>query len=336
MTKKRGFGIGSMYDGIGYGLSRPDIGSVYIEMAEDGTTTLYSGACDMGQGVMTIVAQVAAEVIGIHVDMVRVTSSDTGSTPDAGATSASRTTFVQGAAVQEAAEDLRDQLLQMAADTLHSSKDDLEAHNGEIYRRGKEAPLISVAEVAAKINQQGKRCASWGWHEVTTKDIDPETSQGDAYATHGWATQLAEVEVDTETGRVQVLRIVSATDAGKAINPLAVEGQMQGGAVMGLGYALYEQHILDKGVPQTGSLAFYLLPTSMDVPEVECEIVEVHDPMGPFGAKGIAEPTTIPTAAAILNAIYDAVGVRITETPATPERVYHAIQEAKARGEIVD
>ena len=103
---------------------------------------------------------------------------------------------------------------------------------------------------------------------------------------------------------------------------------------MGLGYALYEQHILDEGIPRTGSLAFYLVPTSMDVPEIECEIVEVYDPKGPFGAKGVAEPATIPTTPAILNAIYDAVGVRITQTPATPERVYYAIQEAKARGEF--
>ncbi|MEE9199520.1 MAG: molybdopterin cofactor-binding domain-containing protein, partial [Dehalococcoidia bacterium] len=302
MTKKRGFGIGSIYYGIGYGFSRADISSVYIEMAEDGTTTAYSGTCDMGQGVMTIVAQVAAEVIGIHADMVRVASADTSSTPDAGATSASRSTFVQSVAVQEAAEDLRDQLLKMAADILHSSKEELEAHNGEIYRMGKKAPLISVAEVAAEIHRQGKRCASWGWHENATQDVDPETSQGDAWATYGWATQLVEVEVDTETGHVQVTKIVSATDAGKALNPLAVEGQMQGGATMGLGYALYEQHILDQGIPQTGSLAFYLVPSSMDVPEIECEIVEVHDPKGPLGAKGIAEPAMIPTPAAILNA----------------------------------
>jgi CO/xanthine dehydrogenase Mo-binding subunit len=147
---------------------------------------------------------------------------------------------------------------------------------------------------------------------------------------------LAEVEVDTETGHVKVLKIVSATDAGKAINPVAVEGQIQGGAAMGVGYALYEQHILEQGVPRTDSMAFYLVPTSMDVPEIQCEIVEVYDPKGPFGAKGIAEPATVPTTPAILNAIYDAIGIRITDTPATPERVFQAIQEARARGEFED
>ncbi len=334
--KKRGFGVGSMYYGIGYGFSRADIGSALIEMAEDGTTTVYSGACDMGQGVMTIVAQVAAEEIGINPDTIRVVAADTSSTPDAGPTSGSRATFVQGVAVQKAAKDLRDQLLPMAAEMLQCRKEELEANRGQIYKVGSDTPLISVAKVASEIHRLGRRCASSGWHDITTKDVDPETSQGDAYATYGWATQLVEVEVDTETGRVEVLRIVSATDAGKAINPIAVEGQIQGGAAMGLGYALYEQHILENGIPRTGSLAFYLVPTSMDVPEIECEIVEVADPKGPFGAKGIAEPATIPTTPAILNAIYDAVGVRITETPATPERVYFAIQEAKARGEFVE
>ena len=186
------------------------------------------------------------------------------------------------------------------------------------------------------MHRLGRRTSTTGWHDITTRDVDPYTSQGDAYATYGWATQLAEVEVDTETGHVKVLRLVSATDAGKAINPAGVEGQIQGGAAMGLGYALYEQHILDNGVPRTGSLAFYQVPTSMDVPDVECHIVEVPDPNGPYGAKGVAEPATIPTTPAILNAIYDAVGVRITHTPATPERVHSAIQEARVRGEFAD
>jgi len=334
MAKKRGIGIGAMYYGIGYGFSRADIGSAAIEMAEDGTTTVYSGACDMGQGVAIIIAQVAAEGIGITPEMIRVVAADTASTPDAGPTSGSRATFVQGVAVQKAAQDMREQILQMAAEMLQCPKQELRVRAGQIYRVGAEAPLITVAQVANEIHRRGRRCQSWGWHDNATKDVDPETSQGDAYATYGWATQLAEIEVDTETGQVKILRIVSATDAGKAINPIAVEGQIQGGAAMGMGYALYEEHILEKGITRTTSLAFYLVPTSMDVPEIECEIVEVPDPKGPFGAKGVAEPATIPTTPAILNAIYDAIGVRIAETPATPERIYLAIQEAKARGEF--
>ena len=312
MTKKRGLGVGSMFYGIGYGFNRADIGSAYIEMAEDGTTTVYSGACDMGQGIMTVVAQVAAEVVGADIDTIRVVAADTTSTPDAGPTSGSRATFVQGIAVHEAASDLHDQLMQTAAGMFECEKDELEAHNGDVYLKGANAPIASLAEVAARVHLLGGRCGSWGWHDNSTADVD------------------------TETGHVKVLKIVSATDAGKAINPVAVEGQIQGGAAMGVGYALYEQHILDQGVPRTDSMAFYLVPTSMDVPEIQCEIVEVYDPKGPFGAKGIAEPATVPTTPAILNAIYDAIGIRITDTPATPERVFQAIQEARARGEFED
>ncbi len=336
MTLKRGIGIGSMYYGIGYGFSRPDIGAASIEMAEDGTATVYSGACDMGQGITTVVAQIAADTIGIQMDSIRVVAADTAGTPDSGPTSGSRATFVQGVAVQEAAVEMRDQLLEMAAEMQGCQIEELEMHNGEVFDIRTEMPLASVPQVAAEMHRLGKRTSSSGWQDNFTQDVDPETSQGDAYATYGWSTQLAEVEVDTETGHVQVVKIVSATDAGKAINPAGVEGQIQGGAAMGLGFALYEQHILDEGVPKTNSLAFYLVPTALDVPEIICEIVEVPDPKGPFGAKGVAEPATIPTTPAILNAIYDAVGVRMREVPVTPERLFFAMQEARARGELVD
>ena len=204
MTKKRGLGVGSMFYGIGYGFNRADIGSAYIEMAEDGTPTVYSGACDMGQGIMTVVAQVAAEVVGADIDTIRVVAADTTSTPDAGPTSDSRATFVQGIAVHEASSDLHDQLMQTAAGMFECEKDELEAHNVDVYLKGANAPIASLAEVAARVHLLGGRCGSWDWHDNSTADVDPETSQGDAYASYGWATQLAEVEVDTETGHVKV------------------------------------------------------------------------------------------------------------------------------------
>ena len=237
-------------------------------------------------------------------------AADTGSTPDAGPTSGSRSTFVQGVAVQKAADEMRDLLLDMAAETLDVPSSDLEPRQGQIYRIGESDPLDSVPHIAFEMHRLGRRTSTTGWHDITTKDVDPYTSQGDAYATYGWATQLAEVEVDTETGHVKVLRLVSATDAGKAINPAGVEGQIQGGAAMGLGYALYEQHILDNGVPRTGSLAFYQVPTSMDVPDVECHIVEVPDPNGPTAPRAwpslppspplppSSTPSTMPSASA--------------------------------------
>ncbi len=336
--KRRGLGVGSMFYGIGYGFNRPDIGAAHIEVAEDGSATLYTGVCDLGQGIQTLLAQIVGTELGLGMDDIRVVDADTGSTPDSGPTSGSRATFVQGQAVRNASLDVKERLVSMAAQMLKTASEDMEVSEGFVRSR-RTGEGLAVARVVDEMHKQGKRCIGWGWQDITTKDVDPLTSQGDAYQTFGWATQLAEVEVDTETGFVQVTRLISATDAGKAINPLGVEGQIQGGAAMGLGYALYEQHILEEGNPKTASFAFYLVPTPMDVPEIECLIVEVPDPAGPYGAKGVSEPATIPTTPAILNAIYDAVGIRLTETPATPERIYNLLRakekEDAAAGSVI-
>lgn len=325
--KKRGIGVGSMFYGIGYGFNRPDIGAAHVEIAEDGTATLYTGVCDLGQGIQTLLAQIVGTELGVPISHIRVMNADTGSTPDSGPTSGSRATFVQGQAVRHACLDVKSRLVEIAAGLLKLAPDELEVSDGWVRSARTPDHRVTVVRVVDEMHWQGKRCIGWGWQDITTKDVDPITSQGDAYQTFGWATQLAEVEVDTETGFVQVTRLVSATDAGRAINPLGVEGQIQGGAAMGLGYALYEQHVLEQGCPKTASLAFYLVPTPLDVPEIECLIVEVPDPAGPYGAKGVSEPATIPTTPAILNAIYDAVGVRVTTTPATPERIFELLQQ---------
>jgi CO/xanthine dehydrogenase Mo-binding subunit len=156
--------------------------------------------------------------------------------------------------------------------------------------------------------------------------MDPETGQGKPFSTYVYATQIAEVEVDTETGQVDVLRVVAAHDCGTAINPMLVEGQVQGGVAMGLGFALSEEMVFENGVQANPGLTDYLLPTMSDMPPVDVVIVDNYDPTGPFGAKGVGEPTLVPTAAAVLNAIYDAVGVRLYSLPATPEKVLRALQ----------
>ena len=329
--KKRGIGVGSMFYGIGYGFNRPDIGAAHVEVAEDGTATLFTGVCDLGQGIQTLLAQIVGTELGMPMSALRVVDADTASTPDSGPTSGSRATFVQGQAVRNASLDVKARLVEMAGRLLGVAPDDLDVADGQVRVRTAPERHVSVITVVGEMHKQGKRCIGWGWQDITTKDVDPTTSQGDAYQTFGWATQLAEVEVDTDTGFVQVTRLVSATDAGRAINPMGVEGQVQGGAVMGLGYALYEQHVVDQGRARTGSLAFYLVPTPLDVPEIECLIVEVPDPNGPYGAKGVSEPATIPTTPAILNAIYDAVGVRVRNTPATPERIFDLLREQEAQ-----
>jgi CO/xanthine dehydrogenase Mo-binding subunit len=165
------------------------------------------------------------------------------------------------------------------------------------------------------------------WHDITTQDVDPETAQGDAYSAYAYATQLAEVEVDTETGKVEVLRMISATDVGKAINPLNVEGQIEGGIAMGLGYALTEEIKEEGGYLKTRNLGEYMVPTSMDIPLIETHIIEVPLPSGPYGAKGVGEPALIPTAPAVLNAIANALDIRVAELPANLENLHRLIRE---------
>ena len=162
--------------------------------------------------------------------------------------------------------------------------------------------------------------------------LEPETGQGKPFATYVYATQIAEVDVDDETGEVEVLRIVASHDCGTPINPMLVEGQVEGGISMGVGFALEEEILFDKfGRQMNPNLTNYIMPTSLDMPKIEVDIVDSYDPTGPFGAKGVGEPTCVSTAAAILNAIHDAVGVRIHSLPATAEKVHAALKAKRVQ-----
>ncbi len=326
--KTRGVGWACNLYGVGFGFSRPDTSAAYIEVGEDGSVTLFTGCADMGQGSGTVLAQIAAEELGVAYAAVRTVSADTGATPDAGPSTASRQTYVSGSAVQRAAADVKASLLEVAAAMTGRAAAELAIREGQVCAREEKAPLVSLAEVASTCHRTGKRFIGVGRADITTRDVDPETGQGDAYASYVYSTQVAEVEVDTETGEVRVLRVVAAHDVGRAINPQAVEGQIEGACSMGLGYALTEEIPLIRGVMQVSTLAEYLIPTALDMPEIVPLIVEVPDPTGPFGAKGAGEPAAIPTAPAVINAIYDAVGVRITELPATPEKILRALKSA--------
>jgi CO/xanthine dehydrogenase Mo-binding subunit len=235
-----------------------------------------------------------------------------------------------GSAVRIAAREVRQQVLDMAARQLEANPDDLVLENRQIYVKGspdKAVPIQRIAAMAAFATGpiQGK-----GAVNIAGLPCDPtyvkEGTVGGTQA-HTYAVQCAEVEVDPETGQVHVSRLVAANDVGKAINPVGVEGQIVGGAAMGIGYALFEEmHYDANGRLLNPNLLDYKMVTSMDTPQLEAEIVEVWDPYGgPHGAKGVGEPPILPTAAAIANAIYDATGVLITELPITPERVRQAL-----------
>jgi len=300
-----------------------------VKVNEDGTATVLTGTVETGQGALTVLAQIAAEELGVSTEDVHVVSGDTDATPmDTGAI-ASRTTYVTGNAVRLAAAEAKAILLDIAARKLGVGAAELETRDRKIHVKGypqRSLPLAAVAyEAQVVAGRPPIGSASWN---PPTVPLDPETSQGKPFSTYVYATQIAEVQVDDETGEVEVMRIVAAHDCGTPINPMLVEGQVEGGIAMGVGFALHEEMLFDSiGSQLNGNLTNYIVPTSLDMPEIEVDIVESYDPTGPFGAKGVGEPTSVPTAAAILNAIHDAVGVRLTTLPATAERVLAAIKE---------
>ncbi len=329
--KRRGRGIACMWYPIGYTVAANPSAAV-VKVNEDGTAVVLTGTVETGQGSLTVLSQIAAEELGVATDDVHVVSADTDATPaDMGAI-ASRTTYVTGNAIRLAAAKAKGILFEVAAPLLGVKPDQLEARDRKIQVKGFPQRNLAIGEVATRaqvvMGQPAIGSASWN---PPTVALDPATGQGKPFSTYVYATQIAEVDVDDETGEVEILRIVAAHDCGTAINPMLVEGQVQGGIAMGIGFALQEEILFDDAGRQLNpNLANYITPTSLDMPEIEVDIVESYDPTGPFGAKGVGEPTSVPTAAAILNAIHDAVGVRITSLPATAEKVFAAIKAQRA------
>jgi len=293
-----------------------------IKVDDYGKVTVITGSSDMGQGSETAIAQIVAEEMGVPVESITVLNTDTDITPwDVGA-HASRTTFIAGNSARLAAADAKRQILEAAAQAYNQKIENLDMRAGQIFVKGEPEEGIPYAKAirAGHFRPDGDVILARGWYEPPTEKQDKEF-RGNISATYGFAAQAAEVEVDTETGEVKVLRIAAAHDVGRAINPMAVEGQIEGGVAMGLGYALSEELVLQEGRLLNPNFADYALPTALDMPPIETIIVETIDPEGPFGAKGMAEPANNPTAPAIANAVYDAVGVRIKDLPITAEKV---------------
>ena len=330
--KRRGRGIACMWYPIGFTVAANPSAAV-VKVNEDGTATLLTGTVETGQGSLTILGQIAAEELGIATDDVHVVSADTDSTPmDTGAI-ASRTTYVTGNAVRLAAGKAKAILFEVAAPMLRVKPDQLEAKDRKIQIKGYPQRYLPIGEVANHAQVvMGESAIGAASYNPPTVALDPETGQGKPFSTYVYATQIAEVDVDDETGEVDIIRIVAAHDCGTAINPMLVEGQIEGGISMGIGFALQEEILFDAAGHQINpNLTNYIMPTSLDMPEIEVNIVKSYDPTGPFGAKGVGEPTAVPTAAAILNAIRNAVGVRITSLPATAEKILAAIKAKRAQ-----
>jgi carbon-monoxide dehydrogenase large subunit len=317
-------------------MSMPQTSSAaFVKLNEDGRIGLLTSAVDVGQGVSTALAQIVAEEIGVALDGVEVAAADTDTTPyDSGAIS-SRQTFHVGIAVQRAAADLKAQVLAAAAAMLEANPADLEIRLGRIAVRGVPGRAVSLADIGAatQIRLGHPILGRGAYRETDIVMPDPNTGQSPRPAPYWkYGAQAVLVDVDLETGRVAVQRVVSAHDCGRAINPPGVEGQIEGGAVMGLGYALMEEMIFEEGRVMNPNFMEYRVPTSADFPDVEPIIVEAPHREGPFGAKGVGEASTIGAAAAVRSAIADAVGVIINDLPITSEKVLDGI-EAQRKAE---
>ncbi|MGZ5564643.1 MAG: xanthine dehydrogenase family protein molybdopterin-binding subunit [Chthoniobacterales bacterium] len=335
-SKKRGIGLACSYRGVSLGAEGVDAAGTIVSVQTDGSVIVSSGITDMGQGAQTQMSQIAAEVLGMSMDRIQFLNTHTSRVPDSGPTVASRGTIMGGSGAMKAAESVRATLLGVAADMLKITPESCEFVDNFLVEKGSGQQLASFTEVAAECFRRGKPMFALGWHKAPPTSWHDEEGRGDAYFTFVYGANVAEVEVDTETGKVDVVDLVSCHDVGKAINRNAVLGQFYGGVAMGLGYGLLEEFDYEDAVPKQLNFDEYLIPTSMDVPRITGIIVENEDAAGPFGAKSVGEPTNELAAPAIVNAIYNATGKRICEIPATLERVLlgHKLSRKGARGSL--
>ena len=325
---KRGIGIACMNHVSGNrGGTNFDGSSSMLRFQEDGRLCLYHGESDMGQGASTVLSQIAADTLGISVDDVLVMPLCTDTSPFCFGSYSSRVTTVAGKAVNLAASELRQQLLKVAADILKEAPNELDIGSGVIFKIGDTSKSVTVKRVCQTgiRTQKTASLMSYVAYDPPTTGADPKTYYGDYSSAYTYAAQAVEVEVDTETGQVKILRVIAAHDVGCAINPMGVQGQIFGGIAQGGGWGLYENMVYENGKLKTDSLRHYNMMTMSDMPDVTSILVETDDPIGPYGAKGVGEPTLIPMPPAIANAVHDAIGIRIYDLPITAEKVFFAL-----------
>jgi CO/xanthine dehydrogenase Mo-binding subunit len=324
---REGIGAASCFYGVGLGAKGKHLDSsgARVDVRRDGSVSVSIGMTEMGQGSETVMTQIASETLGCKPEAVIVAPAETSVVPDSGPTVASRTTLLSGNAVYDACSKIAKELRSVAADLLGTKPRYVRSSSGYFVTEDPHEIRIAFQKVVEEAAKRSASLTADGWYQPPDTSFD-DNGQGDAYYVYSYATQIAKVEVDVETGRVRILKLVAAHDVGKAVNPLTTRGQIEGGVMTGAGLALYEDFKLSKGTVETCDFATYIIPTAMDSFEIVPIIVEDPWPDGPFGAKGFAETPTIPTAAAIANAIKDAIGIRMTSLPMTPEKVYRALK----------
>jgi len=325
----RGIGVGSIYYGVSLGAKglALDGSGAHLNVYRDGSVRIGVGGTEMGQGLLTVLTQIASDSLGVPVESVHVDRADTSVVPDSGPSVASRTTLMTGNAVIDAAEKLKTVMAPVAAGALGVDAADVEFRDGSVGTSGR---TMTFAELAERCWVENVNTAADGWYAAPASTFD-ENGQGDAYAVYSYATHVAEVEVDRETGEVAVLQVTAAHDVGRVLNPVTLEGQIEGGVLQCVGMALYEHMKTTGGSVDTSDLSTYIIPTSVDAPPIRTAFIEHRYSKGPFGAKGIGETPAMPGAVAIANAVAHATGVRFDELPLTPERVRRALDEREDR-----
>jgi CO/xanthine dehydrogenase Mo-binding subunit len=320
-----GRGVAASFTPYGRMCWTRDSASAWVGMELDGTAVVRCAAPDVGGGQTSSLCAITAEVLGLDVEHVTAVGRDSHFTPRAGTTTATRQLLMSGNAVLNAAREVRRQLVTAAATLLEAAASDIVLAGGRAFVRGapdRALPLASV--VKAAINEGRPVQALEKYDAPSAPTIDPVTGQGRAFNDYTFGTHAVEVEIDDETGRTRVSRMVACFDAGRVIHRANAEGQLEGGAVQGLGYALMEEVALDGGVSKNPHLADYKIPTSLDVPPIQTVLLESGNGLGPFGAKGLGEPAMTPSIGAVANAVSSALGTRVTELPITAERVLAA------------
>ncbi len=305
-SKRRAWGIACAYKNVGYGSGAYDAAGAEVEVFADGRAVVRAGAAEIGQGLVAVLAQTVSEELGIPYEQVEVCVADTDLTPDGSATTASRQTYVTGNAARHASREVRALLSQTAAELLDAPPESLVFAGGEVRANGRSLPLSEVVRAARREGRMPK---------IAYQYVAPPTEQYQHFA-FGFGTQAALVEVDVETGETRVLKVIAANDVGRVINPLALQGQVEGAISMGLGMALQENFVMENGYVKTDTLHKIHLPTIDQTPEVISFFVEEETAEGPYGAKGVGELASIPTTPAIINGIYHATGVRCYHLPA--------------------
>ena len=324
-NRKRGKGVACSYKTA----KTPSGANAFVKLNSDAGADIFVSSVEMGQGVNTIFAQIVAEELSIPFNNIRVLSADTNITPFFPASNASRVTFYLGNAVKKAAQDIKEQLFEIAKDILKADKEDLALEQGSFFVKKEPERKVKIMEIMKKTYPGGISILGRGTYYQYKLGSFPSHVKVEIPTTEVWmyASHGVEVEVDTETGRVKILKVVAAHDVGKAINPVSCEGQIEGGVLQALSNAMLEELLFnEKGKILNSSLLDYKIPSALDMPEINAILVEEAHREGPYGAKGLGEMVAVPTAPAIANAIYDAVGIRIKDLPITPDKLLRALK----------